>query len=71
MSKFIIDPQSPYYLHPSEGPGILITAVCFDGKNYDLWERAVRTTLRAKNKLGFINGTLTKPEDKKDDSSEL
>jgi len=25
-----------------------ITAVVFDGKNYDIWERAVRTTLEAK-----------------------
>jgi len=71
MSKFIIDPQSSYYLHPLEGPGILITVVCFDGKNYDVWERAIRMVMKAKNKLGFINGTLTKPEDKKYDSSEL
>jgi len=58
---FIIKPQSPYYLHPSEGPGTLITAVVFNGKNYDLWEKAVRTALRAKNKLGFIKGTLVRP----------
>jgi len=59
---FVIEPYSPYYLHPSEGPGALITAVVFDGKNYDLWEKAVWTALKAKNKLGFIDGSLTKPE---------
>ena len=47
-NRFVIEPHSRYYLHPSEGPGVLITAVVFDGKNYDLWERAVRTALKAK-----------------------
>ena len=62
--KFIIEPQSPYYLHPSEGPGVAITSVVFNGKNYDLWRKAVRTALKSKNKLGFIDGTLSKPESK-------
>ena len=41
--RFVIEPHSPYYLHPSEGPGILIKVIIFDGKNYDLWDRAVWT----------------------------
>ena len=61
MTKFVIETHLPYCLHPSEGPGMLITVVIFDGKNYDLWEAAVRTELKAKNKLGFIDGTQTKP----------
>ena len=60
--NFIIESHSPYFIHPSEGSGILITAVIFDGKNYDLWQRAVRTALRAKNKLVFIKGPLKRPE---------
>ena len=60
-SKFLIEPRLPYYLHPSEGPGVSITAVAFDDKNYDLREKAVVTALRAKNKLRFIEGTLKKP----------
>jgi len=46
MSKFVIDSTSPYYVHPSEGSGTTITAVVFDGNNYDLWEKAVMTALR-------------------------
>ena len=42
-------------------------AVIFNGKNYDLWERAVRTALKAKNKLCFIDGTLTRPTPKGDE----
>jgi len=54
----MIEPHSPYYLHPSEGPGMLTTAEVFDGKNYELWENAVRIAVKAKNRLGFIDGTL-------------
>ena len=46
---------------------MLITAEIFDGNNYDLWERAVRVALKSKNKLGFIDGTLNKPEAKEGD----
>jgi len=59
--EFAIDMQSPYYLHLSDSPGALITAIKFDGKNYDLWEQAVKTALKAKNKLGFIKGKIEKP----------
>jgi len=62
--RFIIELHSSYFLHPSEGHGVLIIAAGFDGHNYDLWERAVITALRAKNKLGFINGSLERPTNK-------
>jgi len=42
---------------------MMITAVIVDGKNYDLWERAVRTALKSKNKLAFLEGNLTRPSD--------
>jgi len=45
MKPFIIDSQSQYFLHPSSSPGAIITTVRFNGKNYDLWEQAVRTAL--------------------------
>ena len=59
--KFVIQSQSPCYLHPSEGLGVAITSVIFTGKNYELWSKAIRTTLKPKNKLGFIDVTLAKP----------
>ena len=66
--KFVIDNQSSYFLHPSEGPGVTITTVIFNGKNYNLWQKAARTALRSKNKLGFIDGIIKEPED---DHSEI
>ena len=58
---FIIDTQNPYFLHPSDSPRAIIASIKFDGKNYELWESAVRTPLRSKNKLGFIDGMISRP----------
>ena len=61
MAKtFIIEPHSVYFLYPSEGPGVSITSVIFNGKNYDLWEKVVKMALKSKIKLGFIEGTMRK-----------
>jgi len=62
-TEFIVSPQSPYYLHAPDAHGAIITAIKFNGKNYDIWEKAVRTALKVKNKLGFINRTITKTID--------
>ena len=53
--------QSPYFLHPFDSPGAIITTIKFNGKNYYLWEQATRTALKAKNKLGFIDRKISKP----------
>lgn len=33
------------------------------GENYEEWARSMRNALRAKKKLGFVDGTLKKPDD--------
>jgi len=45
---------------PSDSSSVVITTIKFDGKNYDLWEQAIRIALKAKNKLGFVDGKITK-----------
>jgi len=59
--KLVIENQSPYFLQPSKGPGALVTAMIFDGKNFDLWQKAVRSSLKSKNKLKSIDETLKRP----------
>jgi len=61
-SEFTLDLQSPYYFHPSDAFGAIITALKFDDKNFELWEKVVITALTTKNKVAFINGTITKPD---------
>ncbi|KAJ4769803.1 Retroelement pol polyprotein-like [Rhynchospora pubera] len=57
-----LDSSSPFYLNSSDNPGMIITSCVLKGENYDVWVKAVRNALRAKNKLGFIDGTVVKPE---------
>lgn len=53
---------SPYYLHPSDNPGTVLVSQLLTGDNYPTWRRAIRMALSAKNKMGFVNGTILKPE---------
>ncbi|KAM7500569.1 hypothetical protein LguiA_024983 [Lonicera macranthoides] len=55
------DSTSPYYLHPSDGPQITICPIVLRGENYNEWVRSMRNNFRAKNKLGFLDGTIAKP----------
>jgi hypothetical protein len=57
------DTESPFYVHPSEGPHSVLISPKFDGSNYLAWSRSMQRALGAKNKLSFINGTLPVPDD--------
>lgn len=39
----------------------MITPIQLRGLNYDEWARAIRTSLQAKRKYGFVEGTVPKP----------
>jgi hypothetical protein len=52
---------SPYYLGPSDNPGTPLVATTLKGENHRNWARSMRTALRAKSKLGFIDGSIKKP----------
>ncbi|XP_016199008.1 uncharacterized protein LOC107639968 [Arachis ipaensis] len=59
MSPFS-DPSSVFFLHHSKNPRVSIISVKLDTKNYNEWSRAILIALKSKNKLGFVDGTLTK-----------
>lgn len=59
-ANFSID--DPLYLHPSDTPGVsLVLGPLIGTENYGVWSRAMLLALRAKNKLGYINGSCRKP----------
>lgn len=60
-NSLILTPSSPYYLSSSDNPGTPLVAVLLNGENYRTWSRSMKTALRAKMKLGFIDGAVTKP----------
>lgn len=62
-----LPPKSLYALAPNDGPGTLITHVVLKGSNYEEWAKGFRVSLGAKRKLGFINGTYSKPDDSSTD----
>ena len=52
--------DDPLFLHHVENPSlVLVTQPLIGGENYAAWACAVRKGLLTKNKLGFIDGTLT------------
>lgn len=57
------DTSSPYYLHPSDNPGLQLVSQLLVGSNYINWSRSISTALLAKNKLLFGNGVLLRPHD--------
>ncbi|XP_076918652.1 uncharacterized protein LOC143579153 [Bidens hawaiensis] len=57
------DSSNPLYLHPSDHPGLILVSKSFDGSGFGAWKRAIAISLSAKNKLGFIYGTISRPAD--------
>ena len=58
---------SPYDLNPNDNPGNLVTHVQLKGDNYDEWAKAICMSMRSKKKLGFLDGTIQRPDDDSDD----
>jgi hypothetical protein len=54
---------SPYDLNSNDNPGNIITQVRLKGENYDEWSRAMKVSLRARRKWGFIEGTIETPDE--------
>jgi hypothetical protein len=56
-----MDSSNPFFLHHGDSPEAMIVSKPLNGENYNSWKRAMMMALSAKNKLGFVNGTLPKP----------
>ena len=56
-----IDPNHPYYIHPSDNSGAMLVPVQFTRVGFCSWKRSVLRTLSVKNKLGFVNGDCPRP----------
>lgn len=58
------DTGSPYFLHPSENPSLIIVSSILEGPNYHPWSRGMEMALLSKNKLGFVDGTIVVPDER-------
>ncbi|XP_073042328.1 uncharacterized protein [Primulina eburnea] len=55
------DSSSPFYLHNADHPGLNLVSHILTGTNYNTWNRAMFMALTAKNKLGFVDGSFSRP----------
>ncbi|XP_022014939.1 uncharacterized protein LOC110914459 [Helianthus annuus] len=56
------DTNSPYYIHASDYPKQMHVNDTLTDSNYADWSQEMLNFLFAKNKVGFVDGTLKKPE---------
>ena len=54
--------SSPHFLSNSDNPSVSLVVQHFTEENYSTWSRAVLIALDAKSKIGFIDGSLLKPQ---------
>ncbi|XP_075507387.1 uncharacterized protein LOC142544212 [Primulina tabacum] len=57
------DPSSPYCLHHSGNPGLVLVSQPLMSDNFASWSIAMPIALSVKNKLGFVDGSISKPSD--------
>lgn len=58
-----IDTQHPYYVHPSDSPGMTLIpdSDLLTDYNYSQWRRSIIIALSSKLKLGFVDGSHVSP----------
>ncbi|KAL6325554.1 hypothetical protein AAG906_023399 [Vitis piasezkii] len=52
------DVSSPFFLHSGDHPGLIFVSHNLTGSNYNTWSRVMAMALTAKNKIGFVDGTI-------------
>ena len=57
-----LDPTTAYYLHLNEMPSPLMVSLILNRRNCQFQSRTMRMALKAKNKLVFVDSTITKPD---------
>jgi hypothetical protein len=53
--------ENPYFLHHADSPGTVLVSQQLNGDNFVTWKRSMDMALVAKNKFGFVDGSLPKP----------
>ncbi|XP_074284059.1 uncharacterized protein LOC141608617 [Silene latifolia] len=56
-----INIDDPHYIHNTDVPGIKLVNTPFGGSGFGNWRRGMLIALSAKNKIGFIDGSITQP----------
>ncbi|XP_074302836.1 uncharacterized protein LOC141636142 [Silene latifolia] len=54
--------DDPFFLSPTDQPGLKLSETLFDGSNFRQWQRDIIQALLSKNKIGFISGECLLPD---------
>ncbi|KAL5557370.1 hypothetical protein UlMin_039606 [Ulmus minor] len=60
--SFVNDSHSLFFLTSGNHPGLSLVSTSLTGSNYNSWSRAMTMALIAKNKMCFVNGSVSKHE---------
>ncbi|RVW71037.1 hypothetical protein CK203_057828 [Vitis vinifera] len=55
------DFNSPFFLHNRDHTGVVLVSHYLTDSNYNTWTHAMIVALIAKNKIGFIDGSIPHP----------
>ena len=56
-----IDYHHPLYLHASDAPSSMSIGIPLVGmENYSIWREAMQLSLLTRNKLGFVDGSISR-----------
>lgn len=61
VNSTTINASSPYYLCSSDNPSTVLVSNVFNGVGFTSWKRSMIISLSAKNKLGFVDGSILPP----------
>ncbi|CAL9009693.1 unnamed protein product [Prunus brigantina] len=61
----VMESSSPLFIHSSDHPGLLLVSKKLNGDNYATWQRSMVIALTAKNKIGFVDGSIERPSSTK------
>ncbi|KAL5571232.1 hypothetical protein UlMin_020829 [Ulmus minor] len=56
------DSNNAFYLSNGDHPGLGLVSNSLTGSNYNSWHQSMIIALIAKNKFGFVDGSISKPE---------
>ena len=61
LYKFIVEALNPYSLHHSNHSSMILIFQVLEGDNYNTWSQAMRISLSAKDKIGFVISSIKPP----------
>ena len=63
LSSTSIEISNPLYLAASDNPSTVLVSKVFDGNGFASWKRSMTLALSAKNKMGFVDGSIERPDE--------